>query len=214
MKNKILPNFNIELKFKKSVIGIDEVGRGPLAGPVVSCACIYYDYSILDKEKITINDSKKLSLKKRVEIYNQILQMKKEGKLDYKLGFSSVKEIDNINILNATLLSMKRAVNKLKKKNGIIIIDGINKLNLDNFICHTHVKGDEKSITIATSSIIAKVIRDKYMSIISKDFPNFGWSKNSGYGTPSHINEIKKSGISIHHRRSFQPIKSFIQKNN
>ena len=195
------------------MIGIDEVGRGPLAGPVVSCACIYFAYNISADYTKHINDSKKLSYSKRIESFKLISKSKREKRLNYSIGFASVAEIDKLNILNATILSMKRAVKKLKINNGTIIVDGNIKLKNDNDECISLIKGDEKSISIATASIVAKVHRDRYMKIIGKNFPYFNWEKNAGYGTKEHISQVKMKGVTDHHRKSFMPIKLFIQNN-
>ena len=115
-----MPNFYLERSFRQPVIGIDEVGRGPLAGPVVSCACVFFDYSLPIEEIYEINDSKKLSSIKRQETLKKILKMKKENKLDFRIGSASVDEIDKLNILNATITSMKRALQKFKLRKGIL----------------------------------------------------------------------------------------------
>ena len=205
-------NFDIELSLKKPVIGIDEVGRGPLAGPVISCACIFLDYSIKKSELVLFDDSKKLSLKKRKMVFEIILHLKKIKKLKYALGIANVKEIDSLNILEATKISMIRAVKKLKYQNANLIIDGKIDLKLSNFPNVGIVKGDEKSFSIATASVIAKIHRDRYMNFLSVKFPEYNWNKNAGYGTRKHIEQIHTNGITDHHRKSFEPIKSLIHK--
>ena len=205
-------NFDIELSLKKPVIGIDEVGRGPLAGPVISCACIFLDYSIKQSELLLFDDSKKLSLKKRKMVFEIILHLKKIKKLKYALGFANVKEIDSFNILEATKISMIRAVKKLEYKNANLIIDGKIDLELSNFPNIGIVKGDEKSFSIAAASVIAKIHRDRYMNFLSVKFPAYYWNKNVGYGTKKHIEQIHTNGITDHHRKSFEPIKSLIHK--
>ena len=209
-----MPNFDTEILLKKPVIGIDEVGRGPLAGPVVSCACIFFDYSISKDKLIIIDDSKKLSQKKRLEALKLIFEFKRKNIIKFGLGYASEKEIDAINIVEATKLSMKRAVKKLKYSAGNIIVDGNINLQLNNFFCKSILKGDTKSITIATASIIAKVHRDRYMTIIGRKFPHYGWDKNMGYGTKEHIEQIYAKGITTHHRKSFEPIKNLSIDNN
>jgi len=209
-----VPDFHLEQSFEKTVIGVDEVGRGPLAGPVVSCACIFFDHSIPIEELQLIDDSKKLTSLKRYKALRLILKMKKENKLNFRIGSASVEEIDKLNILNATILSMKRAILKLKIKKGTIIVDGNIKLKIGNLISKYFVNGDQLSISIATASIIAKIHRDKYMAKIGKNYPFFKWQSNAGYGTSEHINQIKIHGITPHHRKSFEPIKTFIQNNN
>ncbi len=207
-----MPDFEIEKSLKGTVIGVDEVGRGPLAGPVVSCACTYKNYEIDKKFIDKIDDSKKISYKNRIKIFKIIQNLKDNKEINYSLGFATVEEIDSHNILEATKLSMIRAINKLNFKKGNIIFDGKMKLNIKNFISKDIVKGDNKSISIATSSIIAKIHRDRYMRFLSLKFPNYNWEQNAGYGTKRHIDEIYKNGITDYHRKSFEPIKTLIHK--
>ena len=207
-----MPDFEIEKSLKGTVIGVDEVGRGPLAGPVVSCACTFKNYKIDKKFIDKIDDSKKISYKNRIKIFKIIQNLKDNKEINYSLGFATVEEIDSHNILEATKLSMIRAINKLNFKKGNIIFDGKMKLNIKNFISKDIVKGDNKSISIATSSIIAKIHRDRYMRFLSLKFPNYNWEQNAGYGTKRHIDEIYKNGITDYHRKSFEPIKTLIHK--
>ena len=207
-----MPDFEIEKSLKGTVIGVDEVGRGPLAGPVVSCACTYKNYEIDKKFIDKIDDSKKISYKNRIKIFKIIQNLKDNKEIHYSLGFATVEEIDSHNILEATKLSMIRAINKLNFKKGNIIFDGQMKLNIKNFISKDIVQGDNKSISIATSSIIAKIHRDRYMRFLSLKFPNYNWEQNAGYGTKRHIDEIYKNGITDYHRKSFEPIKTLIHK--
>jgi len=205
------PNFDIEKSFTNEVIGLDEVGRGPLAGPVISCASVYKNYSHGLEEKLyLIDDSKNLNSKKRQKIFKFLLELIKKKILVYKLGMATVFEIDQINILEATKLSMKRALEKFNLNKGNIIVDGNFNLNYKNFNEQSVIKGDQKSLSIATSSIIAKIHRDRLMSILSKNFKEFSWEKNAGYGTKQHIEKIYLNGPSVYHRRSFEPIKSLI----
>ncbi len=207
-----MPDFEIEKSLEGTVIGVDEVGRGPLAGPVVSCACTYKNYEIDKKFIDKIDDSKKISYKNRIKIFKIIQNLKHNKEINYSLGFATVEEIDSHNILEATKLSMIRAINKLNFKKGNILFDGKMKLNIKNFISKDIVKGDNKSISIATSSIIAKIHRDRYMKFLSLKFPNYNWEQNAGYGTKRHIDEIYKNGITDYHRKSFEPIKTLIHK--
>ena len=176
--------------------GVDEVGRGCLAGPVVSA-------SVILKKNINLNllkDSKKITFKKRVEIAKHI-------KLNstYAIGLASVEEILNINILQASLLSMKRAINLLSIKPELILIDGnFAPKGLKNF--KTIINGDEKIKSISAASIIAKVYRDQLMIKLSEKFSNYAWERNFGYGTKAHIEGLKKFGITSHHRKGFKPI--------
>jgi ribonuclease HII len=205
-----LPDFTIEQEYNKPIIGIDEVGRGPLAGPVVSCAFIFFDIQINNKDLFFIDDSKKLSKKKRSIAIKKIYILKKLKKIQFSLGMSSVAEIDKYNILEATKISMRRAVKKLHFSPTQLIIDGTIDLLLENYPSRSVIKGDQKSYSIAAASIIAKIHRDRYMHFLSDKYPSYGWSSNAGYGTKKHIEKIHSKGITIHHRKSFEPIKSLI----
>ena len=204
------PNFNIEKKIGGTVIGIDEVGRGPLAGPVVSCACIFFDYSIEQSQLSLFDDSKKLTIKKRCEVFHKVYQLKNENKLRFSLGFANVVEIDKLNILEATKISMRRAVQKLHYEKANLIIDGKIDLQLSQHKSNGIIKGDQKSYSIAAASVIAKMHRDRYMRYLSLKHPFYDLDKNAGYGTKKHIEQIHKNGITDHHRKSFEPIKSLI----
>jgi len=176
--------------------GVDEVGRGCLAGPVVSAAVIL-------KENINLKllkDSKKISFKKRIEIAEHI-------KLNstYAIGLATVEEILNLNILQAALLSMKRAIDKLSIKPELVLIDGnFAPKGIKNF--KTIINGDEKIKSISAASIIAKVFRDQLMIKLSEKFHNYAWERNFGYGTKAHMEGLKKFGVTSHHRKSFKPI--------
>ena len=176
--------------------GVDEVGRGCLAGPVVSAAVVL-------KKSINLNllkDSKKISFNKREEVSEHI---KKNSY--YALGIASVEEILNLNILQASLLSMKRAIEKLEIKPGITLIDGnFAPKGLKNY--KTIINGDEKIKVISAASIIAKVYRDRFMIRLSKKFSNYAWDRNFGYGTKAHFEGLKKFGVTSHHRKGFKPI--------
>ena len=205
-----MPNFLVEKKILGPVIGLDEVGRGPLAGPVISCGCYFKNYQFINHNKEFIDDSKKLNKKKRFLAFKYLKKLQKQNILDYKLGLATVDEIDKINILNATKLSMIRVVKKFQLTNPTLIIDGNFNLNYKNFKEKSLIKGDQISFSIAAASIIAKIHRDRLMAILSKKFYNFNWDKNAGYGTKKHIQEIITNGPTIYHRKSFEPIKSLI----
>jgi len=205
-----MPDFSIEKKIKGHVIGLDEVGRGPLAGPVISCGCYFKDYTKKDKYSKLILDSKKLSLKKRQESFKFLQLLKKRNIIDYYLGIASVDEIDSLNILEATKLSMKRVIDKFSLNNATLIIDGNFSLLYKNYKEKSVINGDQISLSIAAASIIAKVHRDRLMKILATKHKDFGWEKNAGYGTKKHIDEIKKIGPTIHHRKSFGPVKSIL----
>ena len=206
-------DFSIEQQFNGAVIGLVEVGRGPLAGPVISCGCLFKDYKIDDDYKKFIFDSKKLTHKKRLESFDYLKCLKDNKIISYYLGIASVEEIDSINILEATKLSMKRAINKFNLKKANLVIDGNFKLKHGNFFEKSIIKGDQISISIASASIIAKVHRDRLMTILANKHSSFRWEKNAGYGTKKHIEEIKKLGPTNYHRKSFEPIKSMFNKN-
>ena len=205
-----MPNFNIEQEYSQPVIGIDEVGRGPLAGPVVCCAFIFFNNKINNNELFFIDDSKKLTQKKRTIAIKEIIKLKKKNIIQFSLGMASVDEIDKYNILEATKISMCRAVKKLKQKPTQLIIDGNIDLQLIEYPSRSIIKGDQKSYSIAAASIIAKIHRDRYMQFLSNKYPSYNWASNAGYGTKKHIEEIYKKGITAHHRKSFEPIKSLI----
>ena len=203
-------NFDLENYFRKKVVGIDEVGRGPLAGPVVAAA-VYIDRSLWKrylKKYPTIskiNDSKKISKKNR-----EILESYIKKNSIWAIGSASLKEIEKNNILNASLLAMKRAIKKLKKKPQIVLIDGNKLPYIDNYKLKNVIKGDQKIPEISAASIIAKVSRDRLLTKMSKKFQNYLWDKNSGYGTQDHIKAIKKFGITKHHRKTFKPVHNIL----
>lgn len=190
------PSYKFDQAYETPIIGVDEVGRGPLAGPVISAAII------LNKEKIPegINDSKKLSKKKREVINEELISQH-----SFAIGIASVEEIDKINILQASLLAMKRAVLNLNIKPQTILVDG-NKLPDLEYNMYSIIKGDSKSISIAAASIIAKVYRDKLMQDLSLQYPGYYWEKNSGYGTKQHLLALNSLGVTPIHRKSFAPI--------
>lgn len=207
-----MADFEIEKLFKQPVIGLDEVGRGPLAGPVVSCGCMFKNYKKIEDKLSFITDSKKINANKRKLIFAYLQKLINKKLLIYKLGLASVKEIDDINILEATKLSMRRAVFNLNEPPTTLIIDGNFDINLNKYPSKSFIKGDEISLSIATASIIAKIHRDRYMRFLSYFFPYYNWSSNAGYGTKKHIEQICKKGITSHHRKTFEPIKSLIHK--
>ena len=205
-----MPDFSIETKLEHPVIGLDEVGRGPLAGPVISCGCYFKSYKIQNEFKDYIGDSKKLSEKKREASFKFLQSLKNDDVIEYHLGIANVNEIDQLNILEATKLSMRRVVDKFNMENANLLIDGNFSLSYKSYKEQSIVRGDDKSLSIAAASIIAKVHRDRLMKKLSLKFQNFGWEKNAGYGTKMHIENIYRLGPTIYHRKTFEPIKSLI----
>lgn len=187
------------------LVGVDEAGRGPLAGPVVACAC--FIPPCICSEFADVNDSKKLTPKKREEICQR---MERLGIL-FNVGFASAREIDQLNILQATFLAMRRAARRFHNMGGIIaLVDGplaVKDLPLRQ---QPIVDGDAKSLHIAAASIIAKVHRDRYMDIIDKLYPGYGFAGHKGYGTQKHLEALKKLGPCPEHRRTFAPVRNLL----
>ena len=186
-------DLSIESNYQGIVAGVDEAGRGPLAGPVVAAAVIIDQNNLIEG----IKDSKKLSKNTREELYTKITQ-----NYVWSIGVVEPKEIDEINILEATKKACVLAVEGLIKEPSVVIVDGNMKFSDKRFV--SYIKGDDKSISIAAASIIAKVTRDRMMELLHQEFPYYFWAKNSGYGTKEHISAIEKYGVSIHHRLSFK----------
>lgn len=198
-----IPTFDIERSLGAPdaiICGVDEVGRGPLAGPVVTAAVI------LDPENIphSLNDSKKLSAKKRAIISKEIL-----ATAECAFGEASLEEIDELNILHATMLAMQRAVANLPRKVDHILVDG-NRLPQFDAPASAIIKGDQKSVSIAAASIIAKEKRDLLMKKLHEMHPEYGWNQNSGYGTKMHMEALNLVGPSRFHRKSFAPIRNLM----
>lgn len=178
----------------KYVCGVDEAGRGPLAGPVCAAAVILPEGHIIEG----VNDSKKLSEKKREALFDVI----KSEALAYSIAFATVEEIESMNILNATMLAMKRAVDGLSVKSDYALIDG-NRLPPLDIPCEYVIKGDAKSMSIAAASILAKVSRDRLCYEYAEKYPEYGFDKHKGYGTKLHTEKIKEYGPCEIHRLSF-----------
>ena len=187
------------------VCGVDEVGRGPLAGPVVAAAVI------LDPDNIPegLNDSKKLSVKKRALVFDNIM----ETALAVSVGEASVEEIDEINILQASMLAMRRAVKNLPLKAQAALVDGNCDPGLDlPTLCL--IKGDGRSFSIAAASIIAKKIRDEKMAKLAQIYPDYGWEQNAGYGVPAHMKSLELVGVSPFHRKTFAPVYKILNEDS
>lgn len=207
-----MPDFEIENSINKLTAGIDEAGRGPWAGPVVAGAVIIKDRNLNSELLDGLDDSKKLSAKKREKLYNLLFEEEKNGKLAVGIGQASAEEIDKLNILQATFLAMKRAVEKLNVTPEFAIIDG-NQTPKD-FPCgvKTVVKGDSKSMSISAASIAAKVYRDRLMCELAEKYPHYGFEKNAGYGTKLHIDGLAEYGVTPEHRKSYRPIQEILNK--
>lgn len=208
MKEKEIERLNLLKQEEKKlyegniefICGIDEAGRGPLAGPVVVGAVILPENSFIEG----VNDSKKVSEKKREKLYEQIT----EEAIAYSVGIVDQKTIDEINILNATKLGVKIALEGLKQRPDIIMVDALNNIDTLGIPYISVIKGDAKNYSIAAASIIAKVTRDRIMRQWDEVYPIYGFAKHKGYGTAEHIRIIKENGPCVLHRKSF--IKNFI----
>ena len=184
------------------LFGIDEAGRGPLAGPVVACACCIAPNQCIYFEDV--NDSKKLTHKKREEIFERMNQI---GVL-YGVGFASAREIDKLNILQATFLAMRRASRKFYSiPSAIALVDGPHLITDFPLRQFPVVDGDAKSLAIAAASIVAKVLRDRYMETLDKLYPHYGFAAHKGYGTPKHLAALEQYGPCPEHRKTFAPLR-------
>ena len=188
---------------KKLIAGVDEVGRGSLIGPVFAAAVILNVK--INKKKI--KDSKKLSKTRR-----EILEKYIKKNSFWSVGSASIIEIEKLNILNASLLAMKRAIKKLKKKPKLVLIDGNKIPKLQNYKMKNIIKGDQKIPEISAASIIAKVSRDRLITKMSKKYKNYNWDKNAGYGTNEHLKSIRKFGVTKHHRKTFKPVHNILSR--
>ena len=202
LKTKIIPDFSFETNIwqqgQKLVVGVDEVGRGPLAGPVVAAAVIFSPETEMIKG---VNDSKKVTARNRL-ILSELI---KQQALSWAIGSASVEVINQLGIVSAITQAMANAIEQLPRYDHVLI-DGRPFKNFPKLFSQhiTYiVKGDQKSYSIASASIIAKVYRDELMGKLSLDFPNYGWEKNMGYGTKEHIQAIRQYGPTVYHRRQF-----------
>mgnify|MGYP003651359120 CR=1 FL=1 len=185
------------------ICGVDEVGRGPLAGPVVAAAVILDPACVPEG----LNDSKKLSAKKRERLYELI----HADAIAVSIAEASVEEIDEINILQASMLAMRRAVSGLAHKPHAALVDGNRAPGLE-IHTRTLIKGDARSLSVAAASIIAKVFRDRLMKKLGENYPEYGWASNAGYGVAKHMAALKLVGVSPHHRKSFAPIRQILNE--
>ncbi|MBQ9090506.1 MAG: ribonuclease HII [Alphaproteobacteria bacterium] len=209
-----MPDFAIESRLgnNATVFGFDEAGRGPWCGPVVAACACWQNQDIPVSLKQQIDDSKKLSGLKRERLFEEI----KRSSCIYGIGYASAEEIDSLNILQATFLAMKRAMENACQTFHIkpthALIDG-NRLPKDWPVpCQCVIKGDHLSLSVATASILAKVTRDRIMCELAQIYPHYGWDRNAGYGTKEHIQALAQHGITPYHRRSYAPIKALIEQ--
>jgi ribonuclease HII len=205
-----MPDFNYETDAiesgKAPVCGVDEAGRGPLAGPVVAAAVILNPATAFDPAWARLNDSKKMTANARDDLFDQINAHAMVG-----IGIIDIDQIDILNILGATMKAMADAVRNLPTKPTLALIDGNREPAL---ICDAHciVKGDSKSLSIAAASVIAKVTRDRIMADLAAQFPGYGWERNAGYGTKEHMAALNRLGVTPHHRRSFAPVRAALSE--
>jgi ribonuclease HII len=202
-----MPSFRYEMRCEGPgvvrIAGIDEVGRGPLAGPVVAAVAII-DRTVAKRKLLRlIDDSKKLVREDRELAYEAMIA---SGAVRYAIGEASVEEIDSINILQATFLAMRRALQALSEQTYVVLIDGDRVPPELGCRAETIVGGDARSYSIAAASILAKVTRDRYMYGLAASFPGYGWETNVGYKTPHHLAALNRLGPTPHHRRSFAPV--------
>ncbi len=200
LKNLKKDEENLYSNKVKYICGIDEAGRGPLAGPVVVGAVILPADSLIEG----VNDSKKISEKKRERVFEEIVNTA----ISYSTGIVDQKTIDEINILNATKLAVKKAIESLEIKPDLILVDALTNIETFGIPYKSIIKGDAKEYSIAAASIIAKVTRDRMMLEWDKVFPEYGFAKHKGYGTAAHIQALKENGPCMLHRKTF--IKNFI----
>ncbi len=202
---KTVPDLSFELAAQSRgllrIAGVDEVGRGPLCGPVTAAAVV------LDLARVPegLNDSKQLSARRRAVLLEQVLEV-----AEVSVAHASVEEIDTLNIYHASHLAMVRAVQGLSIPPDYALIDG-NKIPRDLSIpAEAIVKGDARSVSIAAASIAAKICRDRIMVDLAQQFPGYGWDRNAGYGTPEHLAGLRNLGVTPHHRRSFKPVHNIL----
>ena len=206
-----MPDFSFEQGLNKTdlIVGLDEAGRGPWCGPVVAACVGWPDLQCPDDLACAINDSKKLTPQKRELLFDKI----QAATPIWGIGQASAKEIDEINILQASFLAMRRALDEVIKKGytpSVALIDG-NRLPTWDMEKYAIIGGDGKSLSIAAASILAKVTRDRIMVDLARKYPYYGWEKNAGYGTKAHQTGLAQHGITPEHRRSYAPIKKFLE---
>ena len=207
-----MPDFELENNYQGIVAGVDEAGRGPWVGPVVAGCAVFLTHQVNQQLLDNLNDSKKLSKKKREMLYDLLQQEAALGNMLIGIGEASAQEIDEINILNASFLAMKRAILNSQATPDVVLVDGNREPKNFNCAVRAVIKGDAKSYSISAASILAKVYRDRLMEKMAQQYPGYGFEKNAGYGTKTHIEGLQKLGITSEHRRSYAPIKAYILK--
>jgi len=199
---------NIFARGYKLIAGIDEAGRGPLAGPVVAaCVVVSNKLEVRSKKFLDIKDSKKLSAKRREKLFNII----REEFDEVGIGICDHQTIDKINILQAAFLAMKKSIGSLREKPDFIILDGGFKIPNMSYAQKNIIRGDESIFSIAAASIIAKVTRDRIMQEMHVLYPQYGFAQHKGYGTRLHLEQLKKHGPCPIHRKSFRPVKKLVK---
>ena len=203
-----MPDFSLELAAGNIVAGIDEAGRGPWAGPVVAGAVILNPATLPENLRQGLDDSKKLKPARREELFEV-----RQDHSDFGVGIAEVDEIDDVNILQATLNAMGRALKGLEGTPDVALVDGNRPPKLP---CEVQciIKGDGLSLSIAAASIVAKVTRDRIMAGLAEAYPGYGWERNAGYGTKAHQEGLERLGVTPHHRKSFKPIINILSKNS
>ena len=203
-------NTKLQAATDELIAGVDEAGRGPWAGPVVAAATVLTEDSVQALRTAGVDDSKSLSKAARVRCFDMICEQRDRGALWLSIEAAEVAEIDEYNILHATMRAMSRAVANLPVTPTRVLVDG-NRLPDMNCPGETVVGGDGKVLAIATASILAKVTRDRLMAELSKACPGYGWERNAGYGTAEHRSALESLGVTDHHRRSFAPIRKLLE---
>lgn len=204
-----MPDFLLERAWAargyKIICGVDEAGRGPWAGPVVAAAVILDEQTLSPELRDGIDDSKKLKAGKREDLFGRLSEDVHIG-----IGLADVEEIDRLNILRATMLAMKRAVDDLPRSPELALVDGNRMPDLGAIVAECVIKGDGKSLSIAAASIAAKVTRDQIMKGLAEAYPGYGWERNAGYGTAEHQAALQRLGVTPAHRKSYAPIRKIL----
>ena len=206
-----MPDFLLEDEVNGVVAGVEVAGGGRWVGRVVGGCGVFLRRVVAEGLLLNLNDSKKLSKKKREMLYELLQQEKAKGTMLIGIGAASAQEIDEINILNASFLAMKRAIAAAGAKPDLVLVDGNREPKDFGFKCKAVVKGDAKSYSISAASILAKVYRDRLLEEMAQKYSGYGFEKNAGYGTKAHIEGLKQFGVTPEHRKSYAPVKEFLK---